>query len=91
MIQLVPVAAPTPQPEITEAIKKPESSAIEAEIPLQLPRAMRSAASNSNLLRERNSEQSDVSVVNKDGSGAPAPTSPPRRQRMTDEKENRGL
>ncbi|XP_058221259.1 kinesin-like protein KIN-4C isoform X1 [Rhododendron vialii] len=91
VIQLVPVAAPTPQPEITEAIKKPESSDIEAEIPLQLPRAMRSAASNSNLLRERNSEQSDVSVVNKDGSGAPAPTSPPRRQRMTDEKENRGL
>ncbi|KAI8550248.1 hypothetical protein RHMOL_Rhmol06G0089900 [Rhododendron molle] len=91
VIQLVPVAAPTPQPEITEAIKKPESSAIEAEMPLQLPRAMRSAASNSNLLRERNSEQSDVSVVNKDGSGAPAPTSPPRRQRMTDEKENRGL
>ncbi|KAE9457317.1 hypothetical protein C3L33_10753, partial [Rhododendron williamsianum] len=91
VIQLVPVAAPTPQPEITEAIKKPESSAIEAEIPLQLPRAMRSAASNSNLLRERNSEQSDVSVVNKDGSGAPAPTSSPRRQRMTDEKENRGL
>ncbi|KAH7849370.1 hypothetical protein Vadar_016870 [Vaccinium darrowii] len=90
VIQLVPTAAPTLLPESTEAVKKPESSATEAEIPLQLPRAMRSAASN-NLLRERNSEQSDVSVVNKEGGGAPAPTSPTRRQRMTDEKENRGL
>lgn len=90
MIQLVRVGTPAPQPETTESTKKPEN-VIEAEIPLQLPRAMRSAASNSNLLRERNTEQSDVSVVNKDGSGAPAPTSPPRRQRMTDEKENRGL
>ncbi|PSR99819.1 Kinesin-like protein [Actinidia chinensis var. chinensis] len=90
VIQLVP-AAPTSQPESTEAVKKPEGNTIEAaEVPLQLPRAMRSAASNSNLLRDRNSEQSDVSVVNKEN-GAPATRSPPRQQRTRDEKENRGL
>ncbi|XP_057490870.1 kinesin-like protein KIN-4C [Actinidia eriantha] len=90
VIQLVP-AAPTSQPERTEAAKKPESNTIDvAEVPLQLPRVMRYAASNSNLLRERNSEQLDAFVVNKEN-GAPATRSPPRQQRTREEKENQGI
>ncbi|KAL6995203.1 hypothetical protein U1Q18_005338 [Sarracenia purpurea var. burkii] len=90
VIQLVR-AAPTAQLESTEAVKKPEGSAVETDIPLQLPRAMRSLASN-NLLRERNAEQPDASVLNKDGD-APAPGSQSRQpqSRPTDEKENQGL
>ncbi|KAL6960207.1 hypothetical protein U1Q18_045834 [Sarracenia purpurea var. burkii] len=90
VIQLVR-AAPTTQLESTEAVKKPEGSAVETDIPLQLPRAMRSLASN-NLLRERNAEQPDASVLNKDGD-APAPGSQSRQpqSRPTDEKENQGL
>uniref|UniRef100_A0A5B7AUA4 Kinesin motor domain-containing protein n=1 Tax=Davidia involucrata TaxID=16924 RepID=A0A5B7AUA4_DAVIN len=90
VIQLVPEVPPSSQPEDTGGLKKPESSNIEADIPLKLPRAMRSAASNSNPLRERNSEQLDASVVNKEAA-AQAPGSPPWQTRTLDEKENRGL
>ena len=91
MIQLVPVAPPpsSTQPETTESLKKPESSEIESNIPLKLPRAIRSATPN-NPLRERNSDQPDGSVVNKEA-GGPAPRSPHRQARTTDEKENRAL
>ncbi|KAK3038314.1 hypothetical protein RJ639_031410 [Escallonia herrerae] len=89
VIQLVPVAPPSSQPENAEAPKKPESSAAEADIPLRLPRAMRSF-SNTNPLKERNSDQPSNSVINKD-TDAPAPRSPLRQARTSDEKENRGL
>ncbi|XP_059637201.1 kinesin-like protein KIN-4C [Cornus florida] len=92
VIQLVPVAALSSQPENTETPKKPESSlVVEADVPLKLPRAMRSAASNSNNpLRERNAEQQDASVVNKEG-GPPALRSPQLQARTLEDKENRGL
>ncbi|XP_059631252.1 kinesin-like protein KIN-4C [Cornus florida] len=90
VIQLVPVAPPSSQPEDNnETGKKPENSKVEAEIPLKLPRAMRSAATNNNPLRERNSDQPDAPVVSK-GAGAPAPPRSPHRQGRASDEENRG-
>ncbi|KAA8538181.1 hypothetical protein F0562_027789 [Nyssa sinensis] len=89
VIQLVPVAPP-PQPEDSGAPKIPESNTIEADVPLKLPRPRRSAATNSNPLRERNSDQPEASVVNKEA-GAPAPGSPHLQARTLDDKENCGI
>ncbi|KAJ0085394.1 hypothetical protein Patl1_08660 [Pistacia atlantica] len=91
VIQLVPVAPTSMQPEnnTTEAEvpKKADNSASEADIPLKLPRAMRSAASNSsNLLRDRNADQSDE-AVNKETTIL-ASSSPARPKRTSEEKEN---
>jgi hypothetical protein len=85
-----PPPPPSSQPENTGVPQKPDnSSASEVDIPLKLPRAMRSAASNSgNLLRERNAGQSDA-VDNKEPAAVLTPTSP-LRQRKTEEKENNG-
>lgn len=93
VIQLVPAAPPATQPENEEPTKPMENSTgstAEANIPLKLPRAMRSAASNSNLLRDRNSEQGEEPAVNKE-SGDPARRSPVRRAKKSEEKENFGL
>lgn len=96
VIQLVPVAPASSQPENTEVPKKPENidvpekpekSASETDIPLKLPRAMRSAASNGgNLLRERNVDQAEESV-NKEASVLPS-SSATQPKRTTEEKEN---
>ncbi|XP_031248596.1 kinesin-like protein KIN-4C isoform X2 [Pistacia vera] len=91
VIQLVPVAPTSMPPEnnTTEAEvpKKADNSASEADIPLKLPRAMRSAASNSsNLLRDRNADQSDE-TVNKETTIL-ASSSPARPKRTSEEKEN---
>ncbi|KAL9450088.1 hypothetical protein AB3S75_011923 [Citrus x aurantiifolia] len=87
-IQLVPVAPPSSQPqETTDVQRKPENSTSETDIPLKLPRAMRSTTSNgSNLLRERNVDQAEESV-NKELSVLPQ-SSPARPKRATEEKEN---
>ncbi|XP_022941355.1 kinesin-like protein KIN-4C isoform X1 [Cucurbita moschata] len=65
-IQLIPTPQPSSQPEIPEPIQKTENDSNEvANVPLKLPRAMRSAtaaANGSNLLRERNSDQPEDSV-----------------------------
>lgn len=89
-VLLVSDPPPSSQPESIDAPQKPgNSSASEGDIPLKLPRAMRSAASNSgNPLRERNAGQSDA-VANKEPSVL-TPTSP-LRQRRSEEKENNGL
>lgn len=104
-IQLVPAAPALAQAESVElpekmdisagenveAGKKVECSTAEANIPLKLPRAMRSASSNSsNLLRVRNSERREEPVVHKE-SGEPARRSPLRRPKKSEEKENFGL
>lgn len=104
-IQLVTNAPPPSQPETAEApqrphkgapeadipMKLPHKGAPEADIPMKLPRAMRSAASNGgNPFRERNSDKADQSGVNKEG-GVPAPRSPLRQNKTSDEKENCGL
>lgn len=98
-IQLIPVAPLSSQPENIEVPKEPgntqspkksENSIIEADLPLKLPRAMKSAASNTNLLRERNSDQSDESMAQKEGNNL-APRSSVQQARTLDEKENCGI
>ncbi|XP_050379014.1 kinesin-like protein KIN-4C [Argentina anserina] len=90
-IQLVTNAPPPSQPATAEAPQRPDKGAPEAPIPMKLPRAMRSAASNGgNPFRERNSDKSDQSGVNKDA-GVAAPRSPLRQNKTSDEKENCGL
>ncbi|ONI35368.1 hypothetical protein PRUPE_1G532000 [Prunus persica] len=90
-VQLVTNAPPPSQPEVAEAPQRPDNRGHETSIPMKLPRAMRSAASNgSNPFRERNADKPDQSGVNKEG-GIPTPRSPLRQNRTSDEKENRGL
>ncbi|XP_044475240.1 kinesin-like protein KIN-4C [Mangifera indica] len=87
VIQLVPVAPTSTQPEnnTTEVTQKSDTS--EADVPLKLPRAMHSAASNgSNLLRDRNADQSDE-LANKETTIL-ASSSPTRPKKASDEKEN---
>lgn len=90
VIQLVSVAPPSSQPENTEAPKKAENTAGEVDIPLKLPRTMRSAASNGNPFRVRNSDQPDESAANNKETVASASRSPVRQARTLDEKENYG-
>ena len=99
VIQLVPVGPPpSSQPENTEAggPKKAENNApVEADsVPLKLPRAMRSAATNgNNPFRVRNSDQPEDSSAaqNKEAVVAPPVSrSPVRQARASDEKENYG-
>lgn len=90
-VQLVTNAPPPSQPEVAEAPQRPDNRGHEASIPMKLPRAMRSAASNgSNPFRERNADKADQSGVNKEG-GIPTPRSPLWQNRTSDEKENCGL
>ncbi|XP_031377202.1 kinesin-like protein KIN-4C isoform X3 [Punica granatum] len=93
VVQLVPVAPPAAsQLETTAAaaVKKPEEFTIEGDLPLKLPRAMRTPAANSGSsspLREKNSDPSNGPTHSKEN--APhAPRSPPRRVPTSDEKEN---
>ncbi|GAB4844185.1 hypothetical protein Ancab_037551 [Ancistrocladus abbreviatus] len=88
-IQLVPVAPPSTQADNGEPPKEPETSGIAVDIPLKLPRAMRLAASNSKLLKDRNSDEPEESGVNKEG-GIPAPKSPVWHVKKPEEKENHG-
>ncbi|KAL6179342.1 hypothetical protein ACLB2K_050858 [Fragaria x ananassa] len=90
-LQLVTNAPPPSQPATAEAPQRPENGASEAPIPMKLPRAMRSAASNGgNPFRERNSDKADQSDVNKEA-GVPAPRIPLPQNKTSDEKENCGL
>ncbi|XP_041019606.1 kinesin-like protein KIN-4C isoform X1 [Juglans microcarpa x Juglans regia] len=89
-ILLVSNPPPSSQPESAGAPHKSDNNnnTSDADIPLKLPRAMRSVASNSgNPLRERNAGKSDV-FANKE-SAVLAPPSP--QKRTSEEKENNGL
>lgn len=95
-IQLVPTA-PTSQASNTDAPKTTQPGNAVASVKtennvgeidthaLKLPRAMRSALTNGNTLRERNSETND-SVV--DLITPSAPKSPQQQAKASDEKEN---
>lgn len=96
-IQLVPTAPTTQASNADAPIKtsqlgnadasvKTENNVSEIDTPaLKLPRAMRSALTNGNTLRERNSETNDTVV---DLTTPPAPKSPLRQAKTSDEKEN---
>lgn len=101
VLQLVPVGPPAPpttpassQEQANplnlemEAATKPENSDSGESMKLKLPRAMRSASSNgSNLLRERNADQSGGESV---GNGGFVQNNSGRASgsRTSDEKEN---
>uniref|UniRef100_A0A162AE08 Kinesin motor domain-containing protein n=1 Tax=Daucus carota subsp. sativus TaxID=79200 RepID=A0A162AE08_DAUCS len=76
--------APPSQPEISEV---PTSTAVEPDIPLILPRAMRSMSS-STTLKERNSDQQPKGLVATKEADSPAPRSPRLQARPADDKEN---
>ncbi|KAK6938063.1 Kinesin motor domain [Dillenia turbinata] len=88
VIQLVPTIPETSQPESIDTTEKPEKN-VEPNLPLRLPRAMRSATSNVNPLRERNSEQADEPAMNKE-TGVSIQRSPVKQPRIS-EKENHGI
>ncbi|KAL2489056.1 P-loop containing nucleoside triphosphate hydrolase superfamily protein [Forsythia ovata] len=82
VIQLVPSIPPTPE---AQAPVKSESN-VEADIPLKLPRAMRSAFPNNNPLKERNLDQPNESVVDKDTTSTTAvPGSSHQQAKTTDD------
>ncbi|KAF7850661.1 hypothetical protein BT93_L5132 [Corymbia citriodora subsp. variegata] len=90
VVQLVPVAPPPALPETTiKASEKPDDGiSLQGDIPLKLPRAMRTPApSGSNVLRERNADQSDETILSKEA-GVAAPEVLVPQARKSDEKEN---
>ncbi|XP_030499226.2 kinesin-like protein KIN-4C isoform X2 [Cannabis sativa] len=83
---------PQPQPQLQS--QKLDNIANGADIPIKLPRAMRSVTTSNggNLFKERNAEKTDeLSVYKETAGGALAPPrSPIRQNRTSDEKENIG-
>ncbi|KAL4566073.1 hypothetical protein LXL04_030183 [Taraxacum kok-saghyz] len=63
-IKLVPSQPQTEQPEVES--QSQSQTSVETNIPLRLPRAMRSMSGANNPLRERNSQQSGDSTANKE-------------------------
>lgn len=87
-IQLVPATAPpVSQPQNTEAPEQAQSNG-EIDIPLKLPRAMRSTLTNNNQLKERNSDQRE-SVDNDICTSSLG--SPHQQAKTRNGKENQGI
>ncbi|XP_020547897.1 LOW QUALITY PROTEIN: kinesin-like protein KIN-4C [Sesamum indicum] len=88
VIQLVPA---TPIESQTQNVDVPEQAKTngEIDIPLKLPRAMRSTLTSNNQLKERNSDQPNESVNNE--VCTPSLGSPRQQARMKNGKENKGL
>ncbi|KZV37403.1 hypothetical protein F511_01271 [Dorcoceras hygrometricum] len=61
VIELVPTAPPSSQAQNVETPVQPKTID-EIDIPLKLPRAMRSTLTNNNILKERNSDQANKPV-----------------------------
>ncbi|KAF9608658.1 hypothetical protein IFM89_010442 [Coptis chinensis] len=90
VIQLVPVPPLSSQSDNTQSPTKPENNMVEQDVPLRLPRAMRSATSNNDPLRERNSVQADECVGKRVEGSVVSPNSP-TRQTIISDKENHGI
>ncbi|KAK6116090.1 hypothetical protein DH2020_008359 [Rehmannia glutinosa] len=87
VIQLVP-ATPTPpvaQAQNVEVSEQPKANG-ETDIPLKLPRAMRSTLTNNNQLKERNSDQPNEHVSSDTNTSSSL-----EQARTKNGKENRGL
>lgn len=89
VIQLVPATPPASQAQNIEAPEQPKASG-ETDIPLKLPRAMRSTLTNNNQLKERNSDQPSESVDN-DICTSSSLGSPHQQAKTRNGKENKGL
>ncbi|XP_073281947.1 kinesin-like protein KIN-4C [Primulina huaijiensis] len=88
LIQLVPAPPPTSLAQNVEAPMQPKNND-EIDIPLKLPRAMRSTLTNTNLLKERNLDQVNESV---DKDSYPSTIGSPSQQgRTKNGKENDAL
>lgn len=88
VIQLVPAPPPTTQAQNVEEPMQPKSN-VEIDIPLKLPRAMRSTLTNSNLLKGRNSDQANEPVDQ--DSCSTTIGSPNQQARTKNGKENNAL
>lgn len=82
---------PANLPETSITVEKPEVVVISDDLPLKLPRVMRSLkSSSSNILREKNSDHVDDSISTREVEGEHSRTHVALAQE-TDEKENRAL
>lgn len=90
-VQLIPVAPPPALPETTmKASEKPDDGiSLQGDIPLKLPRAMRTPApTGSNVLRERNADPGDETILSKEEAGEAAAEVLVPQARRSDDKEN---
>ncbi|KAK4434246.1 Kinesin-like protein KIN-4C [Sesamum alatum] len=88
VIQLVPATPTEPQTQNVEVPEQAKTNG-ETDIPLKLPRAMRSTLTSNNQLKERNSDQPNESVNNE--VCASSLGSPRQQARTKNGKENKGL
>ncbi|KAI3460070.1 hypothetical protein Pfo_016733 [Paulownia fortunei] len=88
VIQLVPATPPVSQAQNVEVPEQPKTNG-EIDIPLKLPRAMRSTLTNNNQLKERNSDQPNELVNNDICTSSLG--SPRQQARTKNGKENKGL
>ncbi|EYU36459.1 hypothetical protein MIMGU_mgv1a000376mg [Erythranthe guttata] len=98
VIQLVPATPPVPQPQNVEVPEQSKANAeqskanAESDIPLKLPRAMRSTlTTNNNQFKEKNSEHQPNESVSTDICNSSSLGSPLPEAKMKNGKENRGL
>ncbi|KAL7127691.1 hypothetical protein ABFS83_14G268900 [Erythranthe nasuta] len=98
VIQLVPATPPVPQPQNVELPEQLKANAeqskanAETDIPLKLPRAMRSnLTTNNNHFKEKNSEHQPNESVSTDICNSSSLGSPLPEAKMKNGKENRGL
>lgn len=83
IVQNAPLSSQTECPEVP---KNQQSTAAESDVPLKLPRAMRSMSSDTTL-KERNSEQPKDHATSKEVD-TPVPRSPRQQARPAEDKEN---
>ncbi|KAL0308106.1 UNVERIFIED_CONTAM: Kinesin-like protein KIN-4C [Sesamum angustifolium] len=88
VIQLVPATPIESQAQNVDVPEQAKSNG-EIDIPLKLPRAMRSTLTSNNQLKERNSDQPNESVNNE--VCTPSLGSPRQQARTKNGKENKGL
>ncbi|KAL0432658.1 UNVERIFIED_CONTAM: Kinesin-like protein KIN-4C [Sesamum latifolium] len=88
VIQLVPATPIESQARIVDGPEQAKSNG-EIDIPLKLPRAMRSTLTSNNQLKERNSDQPNEPVNNE--VCIPSLGSPRQQARTKNGKENKGL
>ncbi|KAL8145413.1 kinesin-like protein KIN-4C isoform X2 [Apium graveolens] len=84
--KVVPNAQLSSQTECPEVLKNPQSTAAESDVPLKLPRAMRSMSSDTTL-KENNSDQPKDPVTSKEVETL-VPRSSGQQAKPADDKEN---
>ncbi|MGD7217440.1 hypothetical protein, partial [Ralstonia pseudosolanacearum] len=75
-IQIIPVPPPSTESESIETSIKTEKDVMENNVPLKLPRAMRSATSSNSTLKDKNSDRADEVVGKKTEGNVASPDHP---------------